>query len=105
MAVISEKELKLTAALYTKLRGVLEHVRETGELPPDLAPQAFYCIPMRILIEERGTDIALTPDEQLVYDAIARLGYTPGGSVNLLEERDDEGDLIVPVAAALLANR
>ena len=98
---LSEKELKLTAALYTKLHGVLEYVRATGQLPQDMKPKAYYCIPMRLLIEERGTDIALSSDEALVYDAIVRAGRTPGGAVNLVEEREDGGGLVAPVAPAL----
>lgn len=104
MVLLSEKELKLTAALYTKLQGVLAHVRATGELPPDLQPKPHYCIPLRLLIEERGTDIALSPDERLVYEAIVRAGCTPGGSCNLLEDRDDGGELFVPAAPSLRRN-
>lgn len=99
---ISEKELKLTAALYAKLRGVLDAVRETGALPPDMKPQAYYVIPMKLLMAERGTDIELDPNEQLVYDAIVRAGRTPAGAVQLLEDRDERGRLVAPVAAAMM---
>jgi hypothetical protein len=40
---------------------------------------------MRLLIEARGTDVTLTPDEQLVYDAILREGRLPGGGIRLVE--------------------
>jgi hypothetical protein len=101
---LSHKELKLTAALYAKLRGVLEHVRATGDLPPDMRPKAYYVIPMRLLIEARGTDITLSPDEQLVYGAIVKAGHTPAGAVNLLEDRDEKGDLIAPAPPAPRSN-
>ena len=99
---ISERELKLTAALYTKLQGVLDHVRATGDLPPDMKPQAYYVIPMKLLIQERGTDVTLTGDERLVYDAIVRAGRTPAGAVHLLEDHDETGRLSAPVAPDLI---
>jgi hypothetical protein len=65
---VSERELKLTAAVYTRM-GAAKHLRETGRLP-DKIGGPWNVIPMKIIIRERGTDITLTPDEQLVYDAI-----------------------------------
>jgi virulence-associated protein VagC len=64
---------------------VLDHLRATGKLPEDLEMPGAY-IGMRLLIERRGTDITLTPDEQLVYDAILRENRLPGGSVHLVDE-------------------
>ena len=81
---LSEKELKLTAALYTEMKGVLAHVKKTGKLPKTIYNGGAQ-IGMRLLIEERGRDITLTEDEQLVYDAILREGRLPGGSVRLVE--------------------
>jgi hypothetical protein len=71
---LSNRELKLTVALYLKVGGkkLLQHVKETRRLPDDFTPQLFFHIPMNLIIKERGTDITLTPDEQLVYDAIAK---------------------------------
>ncbi len=84
----SDREIKLTAALYVKL-GVLRHVRATGHLPEKVGnPGASIAV--RLLLEERGTDITLTPDEQLVYDAIARDGRLPGGSVCLVDETQEQ---------------
>ena len=77
-----ERELKLTAALYAQIRGVLEHIRATGRLPKKINAGGAH-IGMRLLIERRSTDITLTPDEQLVYDAIIRGKRLPGGSVIL----------------------
>ena len=87
----SEKELKLTAALYAKRSGVLEHLQEFGRLPETI-PTGGAAIGTRLLIEERGTDITLTPDEQLVYDAILREGRLPGGSVCLVKQDDGPAD-------------
>ena len=84
---INDRELKLTAALYTKFRGVLEHVRSTGRLP-DRIPNGGAPIAMRLLIEERGTDIELNADEQLVYAAIVREARLPAGHVVLVPHSD-----------------
>lgn len=84
-AKLSDRELRLTAALYASYGPTLEHVRATGHLPEEI-PTGGRDIGMRLLIERRGTDITLTPDEQLVYDAIVRSGRLSGGSVVLLEE-------------------
>ena len=40
---------------------------------------------MRLIIEERGLDFELTPDEQLVYDALIREGRLSGGAVRLVD--------------------
>lgn len=80
-----EKELKLTAALYAKYNDIVEHVRTTGKLPETISKPGIY-IGARSLIEARGTDITLTPDEQLVYDAIIKEKRTPGGSVILTDK-------------------
>ena len=80
---INDRELRLTAAVYTRLRGVLTHVKEFGTLPQQINASYAY-IPMRLIIEERGTDITLTPNEQLVYDALIKGGRLTGGSVHLV---------------------
>ena len=46
---------------------------------------------MRLVIEERGTDLELTEDERLVYEAIIREGRLPGGAVRLLDP-EPEGE-------------
>lgn len=78
---LGEKELKLTAAVYAK-HGAAEHLRATGKLPARIGGM-WSAIPMRIVIKERGTDLTLTPDEQLIYDALILEGSLPGGSVRL----------------------
>ena len=62
--------------------GCADHLREHGRLP-DKIGGLWSCIPLRLIIKERGTDITLTEDEQLVYDAILRERRLPGGSVLL----------------------
>ena len=79
----SERELKLTAVVYT-MHGAAKHVRETGKLPETIGGP-WSVIPMRLAIERRGTDPTLTEDEQLVYDAILKEGRLPGGAVRLVE--------------------
>ena len=83
----SNKELKLTAAVYTKLKGVLEHVRSTGRLPEEIYNGGAH-ICSRLIIEKRGTNITLTPDEKMVLDAIVRERRLPGGSVILFKETE-----------------
>jgi hypothetical protein len=79
------RELKLTAALYAKRAGVVEHIRNTGKLPDHINTGGFE-IGMKILIRKRGTDIILTDDEQLVLDAILREKRLPGGNVVLVDD-------------------
>ena len=80
----SKRELKLTAALYAQIKGVLEHVKATGELPRKIW-QGGADIGMRLLIKRRGTDIKLTAEEQLVYKAIVKSGRLPAGRVLLID--------------------
>jgi hypothetical protein len=81
---LTKRELRLTAALYAR-SGAAAHLRETGRLPERIGGP-WSVIPMRLLIGERGPDPTLTPDEQLVYDAILREGRLPGGAVRLVGE-------------------
>lgn len=88
-------ELKLTAALYASRRWIVEHVRATGRLPSELNLGGAH-IGARLLVEVRGTDISLTPDEELVYEAIVRDGRLPGGAVCLVEPEPATERRIVP---------
>ena len=81
-AGLSERELKLTALVYC-MHGADKHLKATGRLP-DKIGGLWSVIPMRLVIEERGTDTVLTADEQEVYDAIVREQRLPGGAVNLV---------------------
>ena len=83
----SKKELKLTAALYAQIKGVLEYVKATGELPRKIW-QGGADIGMRLLIKRRGTDIKLKAEEQLVYKAIVKSGRLPAGRVLLLDKEE-----------------
>ena len=80
----TERELKLTAAVYARL-GAAKHLRETGKLPDRIGGSWNY-MPMNKIIRERGTDLTLTADEQLIFDAIIRERRLPGGSVCLIDE-------------------
>ncbi|GIW37838.1 MAG: hypothetical protein KatS3mg074_236 [Meiothermus sp.] len=84
--LISDRELRLTAVVYARL-GVVPYLRMHGRLP-DRIGGPWNIIPMRLVIEERGTDPELTDDERLVYEAILREGRLPGGSVVLLDEEE-----------------
>lgn len=80
---MDERELKLTAALYAQSRRVVDYVRQHGRLPEEI-PMGGAFIGMNLLVRERGKDLKLSEDEQLVYDAILRSGRTPGGRVVLV---------------------
>ena len=80
----SERELKVTAILYARL-GAGAHVRETGRLA-DRIGGMHNCIPMNLVLRERGTDPTLTAEERLVYDAIVREHRLPGGAIRLIGE-------------------
>lgn len=82
---LSEKELKLTAAVYATNKRVVDNVRKTGKLPETI-PNGGFHIAANVIIRKRGEDITLTEDEQLVFDAILREGRLPGGSVILVSE-------------------
>ena len=67
----NDKQLKHTAALLASRPGVVDYVRRTGRLPAEI-PLGGAHIGARLLIEQRGWDIELREDEQLVYDALFR---------------------------------
>jgi hypothetical protein len=81
--VLTERELKLTAALYARL-GAHRHVRRRAELP-ELADDGCHWLPVQEIVRSRGIDLLLTADEQLVYDAFCRAGRVPGGAVRVME--------------------
>ncbi|GEM_PF-1111382 len=79
--IYSEKELKLTAAVYATSSRVVETIRKTGKLP-EIIPLGGFPIAANVIIRRRGTVITLSEDEQLVYDAILRERRLPGESVD-----------------------
>ncbi len=81
--VLSERELKLTAALYARL-GAHRHMRRRGRLP-GLPDDGCHWVPVQEIVRARGVDLSLTPDEQAVYDAFCRAGRVPGGAVRVME--------------------
>jgi hypothetical protein len=85
----SNKELKLTAAVYATSRKLVEYIEEHGTLPAEI-PLNGFPIAMKKIIEWRGTDLELTEKEKLVYDAILASGRLPGGVVNLVEDHRED---------------
>ena len=81
--VLSERELKLTAALYARLGA---HRRMRRGRVPRLADDGCHWVPVQEIVRERGVDLSLTPDEQVVYDAFCRAGRVNGGSVRVMEQ-------------------
>jgi len=81
--VLSERELKLTAALYARL-GAHRRMRR-GRLPR-LVDDGCNWLPVQDIVRARGVDLLLTPDEQLVYDAFCRTGRVEGGAVRVMDK-------------------
>lgn len=84
-ATWSERDLKITAAMYAE-RGVAEYVRREHKLPDSISMEGAS-IQLRLLLQRRGTDFELTPDEQLVYEALLRERRLPGGGAHLVSNR------------------
>ena len=85
----SNKELKLTAAVYATSQDLVAYVRENGTLPKKIPINGFP-IAMKKIIEWRGIDLELTEKEKLVYDSILASGRLPGGSVILVEDHPED---------------
>ena len=85
----SNKELKLTAAVYATSPKLVDYVMEHGTLPAEI-PLNGFPIAMKKIIEWRGTDLDLREDEKLIYDAILASGRLPGGAVNLVEDHPED---------------
>lgn len=85
---ISDRELRITAAMYAARPGVAQHLKETGKLPARINMGGGH-IQSRVLIRNRGLDIELRPDEKLVYEAILRERRLPGGHVLVLPHPED----------------
>jgi hypothetical protein len=80
---LSERELRLTAALYAHF-GAATQVRR-GRLPR-IEDDGCHWVPVQEIVRTRGVDLALTADEQVVYDAFCRAGRVPGGAVRVMEK-------------------
>ena len=81
--VLSERELKLTAALYARLGA---HRKMRRGRVPRLTDDGCHWVPVQEIVRERGVDLSLTADEQLVYDAFCRAGRVNGGSVRVMTQ-------------------
>ena len=78
-------------SVYAAL-GVARHLASHGRLP-DRIGGPWAVIPMRHIIEERGTNPEVTPEEQGILDAMLRENRAPGGVVRLIPHRaEEEGD-------------
>ena len=82
LADVDTCQLKLTGALYATSLAVMDSVKITGQLPTEISPDVAR-IGINQPIRERGSAIALTADEQLVFDAIIRSRRLPGGRIIL----------------------
>jgi hypothetical protein len=85
---MSDRERRLTAAVYAQIPGVLDHVREQGRVPrsrwlPGGGPEAK----LRSLVQRRGLDLELSEAERMVYGAIGAEGDAPAGRAVLIARR------------------
>ena len=85
----TNRELKLSAAVYATSRKLVDYVVEHGTIPAEI-PLNGFPIAMKKIIEWRGIDLELTEKEKLVYDAILASGRLPGGAVNLVEDHPED---------------
>jgi hypothetical protein len=84
---MSERERKLTSAVYAQNPAVLEHVRREGRLPRSV-PGGGREIGLRVLVRQRGLDLHLTEPEREIYGALVTDGDAPGGRAVLLGADD-----------------
>ena len=87
---MNDRGRKIDAILYADRASILAHVKATGHIPK-IEKATFGC-GFAHIIERRGSDPELSPDEQLVYDALLRDGTPPGTVVvdDWLDERSQE---------------
>ena len=83
---MSERERRLTAAIYAQIPGVLAHVQREGRLPRPIVGGGSCAreIGVRVLVNVRGIDIELSEEERLVYGAIGGEKDAPEGWVVVL---------------------
>ena len=79
--LLTERELKLTAALYASL-GAHRFMRKSGQLPQAIGDDCHW-LPVQRIVATRGVDFILTKDEQYIYDAFVRAGRVPGAAVRV----------------------
>jgi hypothetical protein len=84
---MSDRERKLTSAVYAQIPRVLEHVRREGRLPRDV-PGGGKEIGLRVVVHERGLDLHLTEAEREIYGALGTGDDAPGGRAVLLGTDD-----------------
>jgi hypothetical protein len=83
---MSERERRLTAAVYADLPGVVEHVGREGRLP-ERVPAAGPELRLRAIVVRRGIDVVLSPEEKEILDALAADADTARGRVVILGPR------------------
>jgi hypothetical protein len=81
---LTDQERRLTAAIYAGLPGVLAHVLKEGRLPLKMGPAGGAEIGVRVLVERRGINLALSEGENAVLEVLLRDGATPAGCAVLL---------------------
>jgi hypothetical protein len=84
---MSERERKLTSAVYAQIPAVLEHVRREGRFPGTVAGGGRE-IGLRAVVQRRGLDLHLTEAEQEIFDALGAEGDAPAGRAVLLGADD-----------------
>ncbi len=80
---LSERELKLTAALYVHFGA---HTRMKRGRLPKLDDDGCHWVPVQQIVRTRGVDLSLTREEQVVYDAFIRAGRVQGAAVRVMEK-------------------
>ena len=81
----TEQELRFTAVIYATRDEIVEHIRTKGKLPAKAITGGFPTA-INHIARNRGTDVALSEKEKLVYDAIVNDKRLPAGGVILFQD-------------------
>lgn len=69
-----EHSMKLTAAILARFH--IQYLKENGDLPAiNYNLSAPYPMCGNSIYRQRGADITLTPDEQIMYDYLIKSGH------------------------------
>jgi hypothetical protein len=81
----TERELKFTAVIYASRSEIVEYIRKNGKLPARV-PLGGFPTAMNLFAVKWGTQVELSEEARLVYDAILKDRHLPAGGVILFPD-------------------